>query len=400
MNKKKHHIGLNIKYNIIYLVGLLVLSASIIVTFAAFVFNQTAFVNANLGNIRINSQKYVIYAKDNNYSINDSKYSKTEKLRNDTVAIIDEIALDYEDIIVETQDEKFIAGKTYYSDESGTTTVTFEPNSDISGTYYEKTRKYTGFKDGVKGFDSNADDVLWNVDSTDKKKLSAQVGDKIITVTCVLNDVTGSISSASVMVGDEDEGFKAVVGTDGLSIVIIDESKTVDDEYYSLIDADERMTCSATEAKNPTSNGKRYYLSQIGFQFSFTSEIASYVRIHIQDAWTRTRVYTSTNKQVYEMKDQIGGMSPFTVTNNDWYYDKSTNCIYLKKMFNPEKDENGNFEEQSYIFNVNEAYYYALSNSGIYSEYVDVEVSFTVDVVQANRVQALWGFNPSEITNS
>ena len=72
MNKKKHHIGLNIKYNIIYLVGLLVLSASIIVTFAAFVFNQAAFVNANLGNIRINSQKYVIYAKEDKNHDNNS----------------------------------------------------------------------------------------------------------------------------------------------------------------------------------------------------------------------------------------------------------------------------------------------------------------------------------------
>ncbi len=64
------------------------------------------------------------------------------------------------------------------------------------------------------------------------------------------------------------------------------------------------------------------------------------------------------------------------------------------------KNSDGTYKPQSYTFNVNEAYYYSSLSSGVYNEYVDVEVSFTVDVVQANRVKALWGFDPNDVTNN
>ena len=67
-------------------------------------------------------------------------------------------------------------------------------------------------------------------------------------------------------------------------------------------------------------------------------------------------------------------------------------------MYDPsdDLDENGNFKSKTYTFTINEAYFYQLANvTTAYSEYVDVELSFTVDIVQANRAKALWKLDPS-----
>ena len=397
-----------LKFNIIYLLGLLVLMASIITVFAAFVFYQTTTVNTDLGNITINSQDYVIYANNHSYQPNDSRYNKIEKLREDTVATIDDIDLNNAGY-KKTNDEAIVTGKTYYIYSDDSYTAVAEPNSANLGDYYELVATKNGIKSATGYyFDESTEgkedfvDLDIEVSGTNSNTLSFSIGSDNIEVTCAFSN--DGVESATVT--PVSKKYKAVIGVDGLSMVIIDTTKTATSGRTE--EADGRIICSATASKNPT-GGDRYYLSQIGFQFSFTSEIACYVRIHIQDAWTRTRVYTSNSKQVYEMKDQIGGKSPFTVTDNDWVYQDSTNCIYLKTMYDPNEMENGvykyknsdgTYKPQSYTFNVNEAYYYSSLSSGVYNEYVDVEVSFTVDVVQANRVKALWGFDPNDVTNN
>ena len=71
--------------------------------------------------------------------------------------------------------------------------------------------------------------------------------------------------------------------------------------------------------------------------------------------------------------------------------------VYLNKMYIPTQDSEGNYNSATFRFDVNEAYYYTSLLTSIYTEYIDVEVSFTVDIVQANRADAVWGLDPSTI---
>ena len=63
-------------------------------------------------------------------------------------------------------------------------------------------------------------------------------------------------------------------------------------------------------------------------------------------------------------------------------------------MYVPVADEEGNYPQQEYTFNVNEAYFYADESTSAYTQHIDVQVKFTVDIVQANRVMSLWHLDP------
>ena len=84
-----------VKVNIMFLIGILVLSVSIGLVFASFVFNQVVNVEGNIGGVTINSKNYLIYAKENDLPQTSPNYDKAEKLRNDTVAVIEGINLNY-----------------------------------------------------------------------------------------------------------------------------------------------------------------------------------------------------------------------------------------------------------------------------------------------------------------
>lgn len=155
------------------------------------------------------------------------------------------------------------------------------------------------------------------------------------------------------------------------------------------------MICSATANKNDTKN---IYLNQLGFGFSFTNDIPVYVRIHFQDAWILTKQYSSNKKETYSMKDKISGASPFAINDTDWYYNAAENTAYLRTIVNSSKnDSSGNLIANYYEFDVNPAYFYTPSKIVAYKEYMDVQVSFTVDIVQANRAYEIWGVDPSEL---
>ncbi len=392
-----------VKVNIMFLIGILVLSVSIGLVFASFVFNQVVDVEGNIGGVTINSKSYLIYAKDHNLDSTNINYSRAEKQRKDTVATVENIKLKYSATYSLTTDTVFIEGKTYYKLVDGTTdqyeAVDVIPgtNTDI-GSRYEETRSYSGIDRIGTIYDSSFNDLEFEISTTNTSVFSFSISSITITVTNTISQDDGVITEAAVAASDDEKNYKAVIGVDGLSMVIIDTDITHSETGYTEIDASStKLTLSASEDKYyaTSSTPKKYYLSQLGLQFTFTSEIAVYVRIHIQDAWTRTRAYSSNVKELYVMKDLIGGESPFNVSGSDWVYDKTTNYVYLKQMYVPEKDTNGSFKSTTYTFDVNEAYYYTSSKTSAFTDYIDVDVSFTIDIVQANRAKALWKVDPS-----
>jgi len=212
------------------------------------------------------------------------------------------------------------------------------------------------------------------------------------TITCTVDSSTGAIDTATPSI----DTYKATISADGEGIVILN-TETTASTTAEVTATDGAITCSATSKKSDDDN---IYLNQLGLEFTFQVEIPVYVRIHIQDSWKRTRNYASSSTTKYILKDQVEGASPFTVVDDSWYFDESTNYVYLKNMYIPTQDSEGNYNSATFRFNVNEAYFYTGLTTSVYTEYIDVEVSFTVDIIQANRAEVLWGLDPSTIGNN
>lgn len=155
------------------------------------------------------------------------------------------------------------------------------------------------------------------------------------------------------------------------------------------------INCYATQKGGYSDETDDIYLNQLGFEFSFQTDIAVYVRVHFEDAWISKKTYTNgTTNTTYIEKDEIDGKSPFYVNDTNWIYDEETNCAYLKVMVDPNDDVEDN---TSYSFSLDEDYFYNLDKSSSYRESIIVQVSYYVDIVQANRAQQKWGVNLTEI---
>ncbi|RIA75426.1 hypothetical protein EI71_01514 [Anaeroplasma bactoclasticum] len=400
-----------IKYTIIYIAGLLVFSLSIVTVFAAFVFNQKIDSTANLGDIRILHKDFYDYSYDKT-----SSDLNLAKLRKDTVAILDGITLKYTNSYSLTSDEIYIDGKNYYKYEneeyvllepsSDTQTKDYEVGDEIEGSVYENAKVYSGINSiSVCQYYSNStfSNFIYSKSNEDKT-LTFTINSVEITITVVVDSLNGIITNATVATNNTNKHYRVKIDIDGLGMLVLDDDITNTlTTGYTVVDASTAITCSASEGKYYTDLEKANmqsnyhpYLSQLGLHFEFQAEMDVYVRIHIRDAWEKIKEYSTSSRETYTIKDQISGQSPFTVNDSDWYYDEGTNCIYLREMYHPEY-VNGVLQSRAYTFTVNEAYFYQVAVSTAYTEYVNVQVSFTVDIVQANRAKALWKVDPSQI---
>ena len=399
------------KYLIIYIIGLLMFSLCIGVVIAAFVFNQKVDVTGGLGQIEILHKDFYDYSYDKT-----SEDLSVAKLRKDTVAIIDGISLKFTSSYSITSDQIYVDGKNYYSKngndytllEASTDTETkdYEIGSPITGTVYESARIYTGINNiSVLQYYNNSSfvDVSFTKSNEDKT-IAFTINQVAITITVTIDSSKGVISNATISTNNQSKHYRIKIDIDGLGMLVLDDDITNTlTTGYTVIDANQALTCSASEGKYYTETEKQDlssnhhpYLSQIGLHFEFKADMAVYVRIHIRDAWEKIKEYSSSSRETYTIKDQISGQSPFAVNDEEWYYDEGTNCVYLREMYTPEY-VNGVLQSRAYTFPVNEAYFYQVALSTAYTEFVNVQVSFTVDIVQANRAESLWKIDPSQI---
>ena len=383
----------NSKKKLIIILGIVGFLFSITVVFAAFIFNQIIEGSAKTGYIDIDSKSYYIYSAENNLEQTDANYKRQSKLRKDTIAVLEGFILSSTSTYSLTGDTIFINGKSYYTKSGSTYTIAeVEVGDSIpANTYYEETKTYNGISKVGIAYDNSLNDIEVTIVGTNK--LSFTLNDLAISITCQIDSEQGMVTEGEVTVSNKN--YKAVINADGLGLVLIDTDITNSASGYRAVDANSAINCSASENKYANDS---IYLSQLGLHFEFTTELAAYVRIHIQDGWKRTRVYASSERENYILKDQISGKSPFTIGGDNWFYDEKTNCIYLKQMFIPTQNADGTYQSQAYTFNVNEAYFYHAISTSAYTEYIDVQVSFTVDIVQANRAKDLWQFDPSTIS--
>lgn len=132
------------------------------------------------------------------------------------------------------------------------------------------------------------------------------------------------------------------------------------------------------------------YLNQVGFEFSIQTNIACYVRIKFRDAWVSSKLYAGSSTPLvrYTHKDtSFSGRTPFYVNDENWYFDSRDNVAYLRTYITPRD------KSYSYSFNINPSYFYVV-NSRTFEERMIVQVSYSVEVIQANRAKAVWNVDP------
>lgn len=377
----------NIKLCIMAITAAVLLTASIIV-FAAFSYKKNIVSpDVTVGDVLINEKKFLSYAKDRPTTNPETQeYYRLCKLRTDSYAYVEGITISTSYYPATVTSSTFVGGEYYIKE------------NDIykAAQAYDSTASYYTRVDNMSVKSGGAYDA--NNALLDTEVSNNQITLKVKDTTTVVEVLTLTVTDRQItaVTLQDEENHRCVIGSDGLSVYIFTQTAaTVSTEYTT-----DSITCYASERKK---NDTRIdyslpYLNQLGLKFTFTTKIPVYVRIHIQDAWISTQFLSSQNERIrYISKAQISGASPFNITDSDWYYDVAQNVAYYRGMFEPVKDANGNFTEQSYVFNVNEGYFYHDTSAQAASKVTTVQVSFTVDIVQANRAEALWGVDFDEL---
>ena len=157
------------------------------------------------------------------------------------------------------------------------------------------------------------------------------------------------------------------------------------------------ITCYATKRNGYTNEDTSLiYLNQLGFEFSFKASLDSYIRIHFED--------NGITKESYITKDKLNsGKSPFSIDtikatkngiteNPSFVYIEDQNYLYIKSPVA------GDGAINTYSLNIDPNLpYYTLDEGVSFREQILVEVTYIVDIVQANRAEAKWGVSLDEI---
>lgn len=200
---------------------------------------------------------------------------------------------------------------------------------------------------------------------------------------------------------------KNITGTGFTGTIEVDEmyfgdysQVTEENTEANYMDAKgESITCYATKKQGWSGETDDIYLNQLSLKFSYTITIPVYIRVHIQDAWISTKTYTNGNvNKSYIEKDKIDGESPFKPTDiQNWVYDEATNCIYYKQMITLDETVGTSTTTTKLSsktitqeFVLDDSYFYDPDRSTSYREHVTVQVSYYVDIVQANRAEKKW----------
>ena len=124
-------------------------------------------------------------------------------------------------------------------------------------------------------------------------------------------------------------------------------------------------------------------IENMSVNINLTAKIPGYMRVKLQDEWIVTRKYINFDRTSTEVifKDQSTHIL-YTLADG-WLYDNETGYFYYYKMI-----EEGTDEVIPFIISGES---YISKTSSHYIETCEVNISISVQVVQANRYEALWG---------
>lgn len=136
------------------------------------------------------------------------------------------------------------------------------------------------------------------------------------------------------------------------------------------------------------------YSADFNMNITITADIAGYMRIKLLDEWVVTRRYLNFNRVKVEAVFRSGeALFPFELADG-WVYDSQSNyCYYTKKIDKGTKKLNIPF--------IISGIPYEPKKSSAYAETCEVVFGTSIQVVQANRFQEIWGItNIPQITNN
>lgn len=205
----------------------------------------------------------------------------------------------------------------------------------------------------------------------------------------IISSITTSLAWLSI------EGSKDVTAKPGTFIVSTTLSKNVNDtkEEIEPINGVYKLNGLSSEnnenAKTILGNEyltqyQRPLIDSISLNISLDAEIPGYMRVKLQDEWIVTRKYINFDRESTEIifKDQsthqLYKLAP------GWVYDNDTNFFYYYNLI--EKSDGP--IDIPFIVSGDP---YAPKTSSYYVETCEVNISVSVQVVQANRFEALWG---------
>lgn len=144
--------------------------------------------------------------------------------------------------------------------------------------------------------------------------------------------------------------------------------------YYTLTAT--KATTYSSEATYYTLNSSVYVQAKGVTSQSFGD--STYYTLNIAKATS----YSSTATYYYNSN------SPFSVQDDNWFYDNTSGYIYYKVV------SEGSDEEKTLSFDIDENYTYILDGTTIgYREAILVDVGFSIDMIQANRAKSKWGID-------
>lgn len=137
---------------------------------------------------------------------------------------------------------------------------------------------------------------------------------------------------------------------------------------------------------SPETHRNYFYLNQLGFQVSFTADVDVYIRIHFSDAWIRTKTYNgNTQDPEFIFRDHFD----VSASSEKWSYNSRTNTQDYTQLISASESV------QTFSFDIDDDYFFANTDTIVNGhQSVMVQVSFTVDIIQANRAYKLWGYEP------
>ena len=390
----------------IILLGLIFIFFSIVTltVFAAYSFTRNVEdEDVTIGDVTVDSKSFLSYAKYKTDSeitalgieTNSIGYYAAKKMRIDTLCILEGFQMKAS--YARTNISSFAEGVRYYTFDETSGKYTLATAYVAGTTYYIATYVLNDVK---TAYDASVHQLSVTVDSNTITASYNSTTVAILTVT--IDSSTGLLTSVTSVKKSQsvDGNLRAIIGSDYLSITVIDDDLITDQNQPSSLTVTGNTANCYASIRNKNDSRINYespYLNQLGLGFEFTVKIPVYVRIHIQDAWISTQFLSSRSERVrYISKDKISGSSPFSVTDSDWYYDVDNNIAYYKNMFMPVMSGE-NFLSQQFVFNVNEGYYYYDKSAQAASKITTVQVSFTIDIVQANRAEELWDVNFEEL---
>lgn len=151
---------------------------------------------------------------------------------------------------------------------------------------------------------------------------------------------------------------------------------------------DGTLTCYASELKSYDTSGY-FEFRNIAATISYSAEIDTRLRIKIQDVWISNKVYSSGVEMSTVIAKNWGAenaRNPFSFVGSDWTYDISSGYVYYNNTV--KKSENISFD---FLNNYGNNFFYETTTGAGYRESILVQLNFQIDVVQANRAEAVWG---------